>query len=251
MTTVTSHKIVSDNDAFCAETGAYVSPRAHVVRATHLGQPVYFTVDNPDDVIQSEHVQGRFYEPEELDIMRRFFPVGGRFLDIGANVGNHSVYMAKFLHASRIVLVEPNPDAIRLLESNILLNGLGGVCDRSRLGYGLSDGVADSAFIRVGRNNLGGARVKEGQGDVPLASGDQLLGDEVFDLIKIDVEGMEMKVLAGMATYLARHPTPIFIEVDKVNYEAFEAWTVAQGYTKQARFQRYRANTNFLIEPAA
>lgn len=249
MSVLPPNEIVAGNDRRRAETGAYVSPRVHVVRAEHLGQPVFFAVDNPDDVIQSEHMKGRFYEPEELDIMRRFFPVGGRFLDIGVNVGNHSLYMAKFLHAQRVVMVEPNPTAIELLEANILLNGVGDVCDRSKLGYGLSDGVADSAFIRVGRNNLGGARVKEGEGEVPLASGDTLLGDEAFDLIKIDVEGMEMKVLAGMASYLQKHPAPIFIEVDKANYRAFEDWVAANGYRVRDRFQRYAVNTNYMIEP--
>lgn len=243
------NEIVAGNNRRRDETGAYVSPRAHVVRAVHLGQTVFFVVDNPDDVIQSEHMRGKFYEPEELDIMRRFFPVGGRFLDIGANVGNHSLYMAKFLHARRIVLVEPNPTAIELLEANILLNGNDNVCDRGKLGYGLSDGSVASADIRVGRNNLGGARVKEGKGQVPIVSGDALLGEEAFDLIKIDVEGMEMKVLAGMASYLAKHPAPIFIEVDKVNDEAFEDWTAANGYVVRDRFQRYPANTNYMIEP--
>lgn len=249
MNALSPHEIVAGNDRRRAETGAYASPRANVVRAVHLGQPVFFTVDNPDDVIQSEHLAGRFYEPEELDIIRRVFPIGGRFLDIGANVGNHSLYVAKFLHARRIILVEPNPQAIALLESNILLNGIEDVCDRSKLGYGLSDGAMDKAFIRVSQNNLGGARVKEGEGDVPLASGDALLGEEAVDLIKIDVEGMEMKVLAGLKGYLERHPAPIFIEVDKRNYAAFDAWVEANGYKILDRFQRYASNTNFMIEP--
>lgn len=243
------YPLVEENNAHMAKHAAFAAPLARVVRTSHLGEPVFFTVANPDDVIQSEHMEGRFYEPEELDILRQHFPMGGRFLDIGANVGNHSLYMAKFMHASHVVVIEPNPLAIPLLESNIHLNGIEGVCDRTKLGYGLSDGAADKAFIRTGHNNLGGARVKEGEGDIPLASGDALLGDDTFDLIKIDVEGMEMKVLAGLDSYLDRHPTRIFIEVDKKNYTPFEVWLGHKGYKVLDRFQRYKSNTNFMIEP--
>lgn len=243
------HEIVKANNDWMAAHGAFVTPEARVVRGTHLGEPVFFAVANPDDIIQSEHMQGRFYEPEELDILRSNFPLGGRFLDIGANVGNHSLYMAKFMRAARVVVIEPNPLAIPLLESNIHLNGIEAVVDRTKLGIGLSDGATDKAFIRTGHNNLGGARVKEGTGDIPLASGDALLGEETFDLIKIDVEGMEMKVLAGLASYLRRHPTRIFIEVDKKNYTPFDAWLESEGYTVLDRFQRYKANTNYMIAP--
>ena len=243
--------IVAGNDAYLAETGAFVTPNARVIRTSYLGEPVYFTITNPEDVIQSEHYAGRFYEIEELGIMHRYFPVGGRFLDIGANVGNHSLYFAKFLRAQRVVLIEPNPLAIPLLESNIFLNGIEGVCDRRHIGYGLSDGQVDSAFIRTGKNNLGGARVKEGEGDIPLKSGDALFAGETFDLIKIDVEGMEMKVLAGMAAYLRDTPTRIFIEIDRKNYDPFEDWLRANDYHVLDRFQRYKSNTNFMIESGA
>lgn len=240
--------IVAGNDAYMDETGAFVTPDARVVRTSHLDETIYFTINNPDDVIQSEHFAGRFYEPEELAIMRRRFPMGGRFLDIGANVGNHALYMAKFLRARHIVLIEPNPLAIPLLESNIFLNGIERVCDRRHIGLGLSDGKAERAFIRTGQNNLGGARVKEGEGDIPLCAGDDLFRGERFDLVKIDVEGMEMKVLAGMSAFLHDARPPIFIEVDRRNYGAFETWLTEAGYHVLEKFQRYPTNTNFMIE---
>ncbi len=232
-----------------AAAQVYVAPPARVVRSRVLGEWVFFAVDNEKDVIQAEHAAGRFYEPEELEILRRHFPLGGRFCDIGANVGNHSVFAAKFLRARRVVLVEPNPLAIPLLTANIMLNGLEDVCDLSRLGVGLSDGAVAQASIRTGRNNLGGARVKEGEGEIPIRSGDALLEGEDFDLIKIDVEGMEMKVLAGLDGVLARNPVPIFIEVDQKNYAAFDQWAARWGYEKLEEFQRYPTNRNYLIRP--
>jgi FkbM family methyltransferase len=230
--------------------GFYVAPLARVVRSTVHGETVFFTVVNPRDEIQKHHLQGTFYEPEELAIIARHFPVGGRFCDIGTNIGNHSLYVAKFLHASQIVMFEPNPAAIAILESNVQLNGIQAVCDRRFLGIGLSDKAADNASMRVPARNLGGSRVVEGEGDIRLATFDSLLPGAAFDLIKIDVERMELRVLAGMRNIIGAARPKVFIEVDAVNDPGFHAFLADVGYHVLDRFQRYVGNTNYLVGPA-
>jgi FkbM family methyltransferase len=228
--------------------GVYVSPKARVVRATVLGEPILFTVVNPRDEIQKHHLAGAFYEPEELAIIARHFPLGGRFLDIGSNVGNHTLYVAKFLRAGRIVVIEPNPAAIEVLESNIMLNGIQRQVDAQHLGVGLSDHAGEGAGMRVPVRNLGGSRVVEGGGDIRLARADELLAGETFDLIKIDVEGMELAVLAGLEGLLGSKP-PLFVEVDTANDTAFHDWCARTGYAVLERFQRYARNVNYLVGP--
>ncbi len=229
--------------------GVFVGPPARVVVTRVHGERVYFTVANPEDVIQAHHMAGAFYEPEELAIIARHFPIGGAFLDIGANVGNHTLYAAKFLHARRVVCIEPNPEAIALLRANVALNGVEGAVDLTHLGLGLSDHSGAGAGMRVPPRNLGGARMVEGRGDLRLERADALLAGERFDLIKIDVEGMELQVLAGLEGLLAQHRPKIFVEVDNANAEGFAAWTAGAGYGVIESFRRYRANTNHLIGP--
>lgn len=243
------NRIVARNTKRQRRRGVYVSPLAHVVRANVLGETVFFTVTDPKDEIQQYHARGEFYESEELEILSRHFPHGGRFCDIGANLGNHSIFLAKFKQASRIVLIEPNPEAIELLESNIHLNGLWSVCERGHLGIGLSDGAAENAWLRVPKGNLGGARIKEGKGDVPMAVGDVVFKDENFDLIKIDVEGFEIKVLSGMENIFRSSRPKMFIEVNRNNDEAFHSWCKAFGYCEVERFQRYPSNINYMVAP--
>lgn len=229
--------------------GVFVTPPAQVVRSAHLGETVFFTVVNRRDEIQKHHLQGAFYEPEELAIIARHFPLGGRFLDIGTNIGNHTLYVAKFLRAQKIVCIEPNPAAIAVLQSNVALNGIDRVVDLSRLGIGLSDHASAHASMKVPPKNLGGSRVIEGEGDIRLERADALLAGERFDLVKIDVEGMELMVLSGMAGLLAQHRPKMFIEVDNRNAEGFDAWVAQAGYTVLERFQRYASNVNYLIGP--
>lgn len=227
----------------------FITPRARIVRTELMGETIFFTVTNRSDIIQSHHFRGGFYETEELAIIARYFPKGGRFCDIGANVGNHTLFATKILHAREVVCFEPNPTAIALLRSNLVLNRIETVVDQRYLGIGLSDAAAE-ATVSEFTNNLGGARLTAGGGDIRLARFDDLMPGQAFDLIKIDVEGMELRVLAGMKDTLAATRPKIFIEVDLTNLTAFESWHEASSYRVAERFQRYPENINFLLVPA-
>lgn len=236
------------------ETLTITAP-GQVVRSVIHGQPVHFFISNPRDSIQKVHATGQFYEMEELEIIRKWCPPGAVFCDIGSNVGNHAIYALKFLHASRVILCEPNPIAIQILLTNLGLNGLLDRCDTSRLGYGVSDRNEGGMVIKAEPRNLGGGKIQKseeeetGEGGITLRRGDELLADVTPDFVKIDVEGMEMSVLEGLAGMLARCRPVFFVEVENANREAFEKWMQENGYATRARFRRYRANENFLIVP--
>jgi hypothetical protein len=87
-------------------------------------------------------------------------------------------------------------------------------------------------------------------GDLRVIAGDEALAQAKVDFIKIDVEGMEMQVLGGLAQTLARCRPVIFIEVDEANRAAFLAWVDANRYDIAATFRRYPVNENFLLKPA-
>ncbi|KUJ73675.1 hypothetical protein AVO45_13850 [Ruegeria marisrubri] len=89
----------------------------------------------------------------------------------------------------------------------------------------------------------------ENEGDIPLITGDALLAGEKFDMIKIDVEGMEMKVLNGMENLLRRTKPKLFVEVDRQNFKAFDDFCATHNYEVLEQFKRYRPNTNFLLGP--
>ena len=229
-----------------------VTALGQVVRSMIHGQPIQFFVANPRDSIQRVHATGQFYETEELDIIRRWCPPGATFCDIGSNVGNHSLYALKFMHAARVILFEPNPDAIAILLTNLGLNGVLDRCDTTKLGYGLSDRNEGGKTIQASARNLGGGRIMDAdgsEGSITLRRGDDLLADITPDFIKIDVEGMEMSVLSGLSGTVARCRPTFFVEVDNVNRDAFLQWVETNSYAVRARFRRYRANENFLIVP--
>ncbi len=204
-------------------------------------------VINERDIIQKEHVQGRFYEAEELELIARYF-TGGTYVDVGANVGNHAVYLGALLGAERMHVFEPNPRAARVLEVNIALNNLAGITQLHTAA--LSDEAGEAAMAGM-TNNLGAARISaDGDSDpVQLLCGDTVLGDEVVHFIKIDVEGHELNVLRGLERVLREQRPTLFVEVEDSNRAAFDALIAASNYADVETLRRYPGRINVVCLP--
>lgn len=213
------------------------------------GRNIRFAVDMVRDPIQRTHRQGQFYEAKELSILKGMFPLGGIFVDIGANVGNHSLFVASFLSPMLVIPVEPNPRAYRLLLANVALNGLSSCFDLSQLGYGVSNHDGGGFSMEVPEVNLGAAKMIPGTGTIEVRKGDTILRGVDPSFIKIDVEGMEMQVLAGLSETLERARPNLLVEVDIANEGTFLEWASVSGYVSVRVFQRYKPNKNYLLRP--
>ena len=212
---------------------------------------VTFCVDMEKDPIQRHHRHGKYYETPELEFLRTIVKPGGIFIDIGANTGNHALFFALELRASRVIPIEPNPLVYRLLISNAAVNGLLDVIDLGFLGVGLSDKQEGGYAMEQRARNIGGARMLPGAGDIETHPGDALFGGLAPDFVKVDVEGMEMQVLRGLETTIATHRPLLFVEVDVGNDAEFHAWRDRNRYDTENVWQRYKANRNYLLTPAA
>ena len=161
-----------------------------IVTWKYEGKALSFFVVDDGDLIQREHLQSRFYEPDELEIIRKFFS-GGTFMDVGANVGNHSIFAGAVLGADELVAIEPNPITFRLLCANIALNDLMPRTLIYRVGLSDRDGSAEIEWTPS--RNLGNTSLRASEsGSIELRNGDRLLNGRHVDFIKIDTEGMEI-----------------------------------------------------------
>lgn len=211
------------------------------------GTPVTFNLDREHDPIQRNNRAGRFYEHKELHYLRDAFPPGGTFVDIGANIGNHSLFFALFAKASRVIPIEPNPVSYRLLIANVLCNRLLDIVDLSRLGVGVSDTKGTGFAIEDRARNIGAARLVPGAGTITALPGDALFQGETPNLIKIDVEGMELLALKGLSETIARCRPRLFVEVDDLNVAGFHQWCRDSDYAIERVWQRYKTNKNMLV----
>ena len=210
------------------------------------GRTVRFFVHEVDDAIQQRHAGGSWFDLPELETIGRHYR-GGTFVDVGANVGNHSLYAALVLEAPRVVAIEPAPLTSRILTYNVLLNGL---ADRVTVHeVGLSDSDAKAAVARRVPRNVGATQLRADEsGGIDLRKGDELLAGEAIGFLKVDVEGHEMAVLGGLSAIIARQRPPMHVEVDSANRAAFEQWCSDNGYRIAERDER-GANANLVVLP--
>ncbi|KUF11456.1 FkbM family methyltransferase [Pseudoponticoccus marisrubri] len=218
------------------------------VRAEIAGRGFVFHLNAEGCPVQGRHRVGKFYERADLDKLAQHVKSGAYVVDVGANVGNHALYFAGLMGAARVVCIEPNPQAIEALRANVAANGLDGVVVLDLLGIGLGARSEDGFRVQRRGRNLGAAQLVKG-GGIAVHAGDTLFEGEPVDLLKIDVEGMEMAVLEGFADLIATRRPQIFIEVDTANDAAFHDWCGRHGYAVTFSSRHQAANVNYFVEP--
>jgi FkbM family methyltransferase len=147
----------------------------------------------------------QMYEPpERAELARDIARVGGSgrpfvFVDIGANVGLFSLFVAATARIARILAIEPEPGNFARLAFNIAANPRLPI---TPLALALGD-AEGTAFIVLNARDRGGTRLAPGgrQDGVevkcrPLLAVVRDAGLTGIDALKIDVEGAEDKVLA-------------------------------------------------------
>lgn len=159
-----------------------------------------------------------FYEADLLKYIR--FALRNRdgcILDVGANIGNHSVFFGMFMK-NKIVSFEPNPSVFKILETNLLANNI--EFKAYNIGLGADDGrFAIDDEHEGAKNNIGAARLDENvNGEAIVRRLDDLaekinFKDEGILAIKVDIEGMEPEMLRGGASTLKKYKPDLFIEI--------------------------------------
>lgn len=169
------------------------------------------------------------FEKGVLEILADLIALTGRnqlMIDIGANIGNHTVALADLFE--RVESVEPNPVLYHVLMANARRNGLDHVTCHEH-GIGAEDGEAvlaepegNHALGRVqGLSHLSAATFGKGEETVrhhkiQLKSAAAFLApfgamlDRAF--IKIDVEGMEQEIIAAMLPQFVAHKPLVAFE---------------------------------------
>lgn len=187
------------------------------------------------DWIQRLYYLGQVNQ-SQLRLVKSLIPVGGTFVNIGANVGLYACVIANHVGQSGFVLAfEPMPENIVLLRRNIKLNGFPNV-EVEPVALSNRIGMVDlyvpsthpggpSAATRI--QNPGGWRVT---GKVRSTTLDQSFDGYRLDLIKIDVQGHEVEVLEG-ARKVVEHFRPLIVcEVQEQNLGAVIECAKAWGY---------------------
>lgn len=137
-----------------------------------------------------------------------------RILDIGANIGNHTVYWGLRLRV-KIEAFEPTAGTAAVLRRNIARNGLDEVATVHEYALGASDGKA--LLLEMSDTNTGMNRVLPNPDGLLLIRQADSLGFQDVTLMKIDVEGMELPVIRGALRTIERCRPLILVETSDIS----------------------------------
>lgn len=142
------------------------------------------------------------HEVAEMGFVLHALRPGEHFLDVGANIGSYTVLAAGGVGA-RVTAVEPIPATHAALSLNVRLNGLEALVRLCPIG--ISDAATTLRFT-AGLDTVNHV-LAPGEDcpalEIPVLRLDDLLGDDVPVVIKVDVEGHELSVLKGGERTLA------------------------------------------------
>lgn len=160
------------------------------------------------------------YEPDVVATIERFCRPGWCVLDIGANIGAHTLRLAKKVGATgRVFAFEPAEYAYRKLLRNVSLNEFNNV---HAFQLALSDKNIKQQTIRLRSSWPTDGRYVDGESIVDLQRLDDWCSDhhlEWVDLIKLDVDGNEFEVLNGARGLLERSRPILITEVGAWHFE--------------------------------
>lgn len=150
---------------------------------------------------------------------------GNTILDVGTNIGAVSLPFAQTVgRGGKVISFEPHPITHQKLLKNLSLNDFPQVIPIQK---GLGDAPATFTISTIDEHNPGRNRILSDskteefevleQHQIEVDTLDRVvaeLGLEQVDLIKIDVEGFELKVLQGATHVLSEFDPKLFIELD-------------------------------------
>jgi FkbM family methyltransferase len=191
--------------------------------------------DYVSDLIRAtgDHHEVRILE----EVRERLFHNPGVIVDAGAMIGNHAAYFAHHVRHTQVHAFEPDPANFELLARNTEPYPTVVPCR-----WALSDHEGQAALHNDDPRNHGHVQLVPGEG-VQLVTLDSY-DLEWVTLLKIDVEGHELEVLAGAAGTIRRWRPLILIEdwqlsygraLGELGYGLVAAWPQHQTYLYEYR----------------
>jgi FkbM family methyltransferase len=169
-----------------------------------------------DDKVMTPLIQrDRLWEVPEGRFLRSVIRPGAIVLDVGANVGYMTLLSARAAGSDgMVVAVEPEQANVALLRANVWLNGVPNVRVLPMAAWSRRELLP----LRFNTQNRGDHQVgMHAGGDgrasrlVPAAPLDELLGELVVDVVKIDTQGSDHEAIAGLSATLLRSPDSVVL----------------------------------------
>lgn len=216
--------------------------------------PGYKCICYPNSAYGSLVVYSTFPEFAEMNFLYQIIKKDDIFFDIGANIGVNSLLAASKIKAGKIFAFEPANKALSNLYENIKINHLNQkivvvnkvVSDKDGRDFFIFDEIVELSHISYSNSYKGKKEMRE---TITL---DKFCMDHKLkriNVVKIDVEGAEFKVLKGFEGYLGKGLVEyLVVEINKAcNLYGFTEMDVFN-FLRQKGFIVYIFNKKYKLE---
>ena len=199
-------------------------------------------LDRADLSVSREVLAGRGYESEVTAVLESVLAEGMTFVDVGANIGIHTVLGSRLVGPSgRVFAVEPYSENCRMILMAMAENHLDNITllpvalDDHRGWVHLATNIGSNASLVSGEAD----QIARGYGTiVPSFRLDELVEGPI-DVVKVDVEGAEGRAMAGAGGLLEKWRPTVITEaseemlqrVSNVSVKVYVEGFTRQGYT--------------------
>jgi len=156
----------------------------------------------------SENYSGGInYEDDYFDLLELEITSGENVIDIGAKIGIYSLAFSKFIGPTgKVFSFEPTPDSFNILKKNMNENHLENMIIEQKAVTDKNEIQLLELFESNGNNRINND--SKNSININCTSLDNYFSDshEKISFVKIDVEGLEPKVLSGMKNVLEKNP---------------------------------------------
>ncbi len=189
---------------------------------------------DPDHLATVIKANRTFYELDVLMKCREIHLPGTAIVDVGANIGNHTLFFAGVMGAT-VHAFEPHGPSFDLLQLTVAINRLQSKVALCPAAIGALDGFA--VMTDGPATNLGMTACIAGDGQIPMMRLDSIAFGQPVGLIKIDVEGSELAVLQGAVRLLGHWRPDLMIEAaDAAAFNSVAQFLLDLGYLPRGRF---------------
>ncbi len=212
-----------------------------------IGKFISFSVDNRYRLYltRSPVAMVLFGDPtiirDEEKIAQGFLHEGDVCLDIGANIGNFSLFASKVVgNTGKVFAFEAHPATYRYATRNIALNNMKNIiCEQKAVGESQgSISFSNDSYDDVNHVQKGGGVLVE---MITLDDYAPLSNNKVISFMKIDIEGYELFALKGA--------TKLLQKTRYILFESYEKSAVSYGYHVEDVYSFFLQNGFDIIDP--
>ena len=231
----------------------FMQRRDYIFHFEGINSVFYLPYIRTDNIQKTIVRNSNYFEYQELSFFCKQWKGGvientiknSYVIDIGANIGNHTLYFLNECCAKFVYCFEPVNDVYDILEKNILINNLSEyvMLVNSAVGSHCGKGRIVSSISK----NTGYTQIEASlEGDIDIIAVDDMVFDDRVGLVKIDVEGFELSVIQGMQDTLKKYNPFVVVEIWHKNKDEIESIMKRLGY-EFVIFDSNKDNSNYLF----